>query len=134
MIRSLTGEPVSHVAFQYGDFILHSTLCGPEIRTAGWGRQHYEVLFEVELHSSPERLMSVMDRVDRKGYDFSGLLYLGLRYMMKKYLRMSLPKANLWDCSGMLTCVEFATLVIDSKADPMLTPFGLCRRLGGKPA
>jgi hypothetical protein len=135
MIRFLTGEPVSHVAFVVDDFIIHSTLFGPEIRTLQWAEAHYEVLFEKPVpESSRARILSVMTNYDSHSYDFTGLLYLGIRYAMKKYLRLSLPKANLWQVSGMLTCVEFATVAVDAHEESMLTPFGLCARLKAEPA
>jgi hypothetical protein len=53
-------------------------------------------------------------------YDFTGLLYMGLRYLLP-----FLPRHNLWAISGSFLCTELITEVIDGEEDPDITPYNL---------
>jgi hypothetical protein len=81
------------------------------------------------LHS----LGKVLEDTEGRSYDYTGLLYLGLRYYAKRYLGVSLPKVNLWQISGMFTCTEFVTKVLSGKEDSLITPYQLFLLLGGNP-
>lgn len=133
-ITNLTGEPCSHVAIQVGEFIIHSSLRGPEITTMEKFYATRRVVCRIKadrflLHS----LLQLLARTNKQGYDYLGLLYLGIRYYLRGKLGIPLPKANLWQISGMWTCTEFVSKAILGKADSMITPWKLYLLLGGKP-
>lgn len=133
-IIKLTGEPCSHVAIQVGEFIIHSSLYGPEVITLEQFLETRQVVGRVRadrflLHS----LLRLISKVDHQGYDYLGLLYLGVRYYLRGKLGIPLPKVNLWQISGMWTCTEFVSKALLGEADSMLTPYQLYLKLGGKP-
>lgn len=119
-IRFLTEEPVSHVALRFGELVVHATAFG--VTACPYLDIAHKVVYAVDSpHLSPDEALSKR----RSLYDYGALLYLGLRYLLKKYLKISLPKANLWAASGMYTCTEFATQMLDGEPDSLITPFQL---------
>jgi hypothetical protein len=134
-IRYLTREPMSHVAIESNGWVIHSSIWGPEIRTLVDFTAHYNIVAEVELpvEVSPARAYALISKYDRRLYDYSCLVFLGLRYVALRYLGISLPKVNLWQISGMYTCTEFVSELVFGYEDSLITPYGLYHKLGGKP-
>jgi len=129
MICAVTNEPVSHCAIKVGDFVLHSTIGGPEIRTFEYFCSRNEIVSSVQVPVSERVAVRWMTRLDSKWYDYAALAYLGMRYAAKVWLGIPLPKANLWRVSGMYMCTELVTTVLFEKADAMLTPYQLYLKL-----
>jgi hypothetical protein len=128
-IRFLTNEPVSHVAIQLDEFVVHSTIFGPEVRSINYFNRHNKTIFYIDIPKSSANLSTILDNYDTKFYDYACLIYLGIRYMLLRYMRISLPKVNLWNISGMYTCTELATALLFDKPDPMITPYKLYLKL-----
>lgn len=128
-ICSVTKEPVSHCAIRVGDFVLHSTICGPEIRTFEYFRNKNEIIASIQVPLDSKAAISWMTRMDDTGYDYLALAYLGIRYTCKVWLKLPLPKANLWRVSGMYMCTELVTAILFEKADALLTPYQLYLKL-----
>lgn len=124
-IRYMTREPVSHVALQIGDLVVHSTLFGPEVRSINYFNKKYKIVYTVDLPDSHISVAPVLDRYDKRAYDYWCLVYLGMRYAALRALGIALPKVNLWEVSGMYTCTEFVTGILLEKPDSMITPYGL---------
>lgn len=118
IIRKLTGEPVSHCAVEFGNYVAHSSFSGTILEYSEDFRRRNKVLFELEM---PE--IDVIFR-EKKGYDFGGLLYLALRFLLKK-INIRLPKKNLWETTGMYLCTEFITFLLHKEEDSMITPYQL---------
>ena len=127
MIRGLTKEPVSHCAVRVGSWVIHSTIFGPEIRTHKSFIENSEVVFCTEIDVSEEKIAELITRLDHRAYDYPALIYLALRYIFRW-----LPKANLWNTSGMYLCTELVTEMIYGKADSMITPYGLYKKIQSK--
>jgi hypothetical protein len=127
-IRYLTKEPASHIALCQGSFVFHSTFTGMEITTTDefFRTRKLVASCDVDKFSYP-LLMETLSR--KHSYDFPGLLYLGLRYLCKRYLGVKLPKANLWNISGIYTCTEFVTRVVFGMEDTLITPYQLYLKL-----
>ena len=127
LIRRITGEPVSHCAIQVGSFVVHSNFFGVHIEPISVFLEKSRVVFSVEIASNHQKLMKSLSTNWHHPYDFGALLYLGLRYLCPL-----LPKANLWQSSGMFMCTEWVTTVILGKQDSLLTPYQLYLRLNKK--
>jgi hypothetical protein len=128
LICRLTREPVSHCAIQVGDHVIHSTLEGTKIEHIDTFSTHRAIVCSVKLDVDLNGEVA-----HHKSYDYLGLLYLGLRYFARDYLGIRLPKYNLWQITGMYTCVEFVSRELVGKEYSMMTPYQLYLYLGGKP-
>jgi hypothetical protein len=124
LIRRITGEPVSHVALYCNGWIIHSTGRGVTVELPQTFERHSEVVYSVEVSLDWNRVLSALSRYGHARYDFGGLLYLGMRYLIP-----FLPRKNLWQTSGMFLCTEWVTEVLDGKPDSMISPYGLYLRL-----
>jgi len=135
-IRYLTGEPISHVALRCGDTVVHSHFKGVESITWEECQTRYEVVYSLNVRPQPSSpaasLLEVVGKYDKASYDYLGLIWLGARYLCKRYLGWSIPKVNLWQVSGMFTCTEFVTHVVDGEQDSLVTPYQLYKRLSKK--
>lgn len=127
LIRFLTREDVSHCAIESGPVVYHSNLLGGvHLETSKHFRSRNIVVYEVELADNLARLEHALDKYELAGYDYLGLIYLGLRCVLR-----FLPKANLWQSSGMLLCTEWAQEVIEGEMDSSMTPYQLYKHLKG---
>lgn len=131
-ICRLTKEPVSHVALQFGKFIVHSNLLGIHIEWAENFKKHSQVVFSIHMRTDNIKLSTLMSQYEWKMYDFGAMLFLGLSLFLRNTFKIPLPKANLWQSSGMFLCTEFVTKVIDDEADSMITPYKLYLKLYDK--
>lgn len=124
MIIGLTKEPASHCAIKIGPWVVHSTLLGPEIRTYKSFIKKTEIVFRAPVEIDEDKVIGLITRLDHRLYDYAALLYLALRYVFRW-----LPKANLWNTSGMYLCTELVTELLYEKADPMITPYGVYKKI-----
>jgi hypothetical protein len=130
LICKLTREPVSHCAIQVGDHVLHSTLQGLKLEHISTFTKHRKIVCSVKLRVD----LGEEAAHPRSGtYDYLGLLYLGLRYFARDYLGIRLPKYNLWQITGMYTCVELVSKELTGEEYSMMTPYQLYLYLGGTP-
>lgn len=128
----LTNEPMSHVAIEMDDYVIHCALLGTQLVTKKHFCDTHEVVATIPMTKCSLRKILAMLEAD-SAYDYPGLLYLGLRYVLKRIFGWSIPKVNLWAISGIYTCTEFVTKVISPTEDSMITPYQLYLKLGGKP-
>lgn len=120
------------MAIELEDYVIHSTLTGTAIITKKHFLDSHTIVAKLPMDKC--RLRSILAMLEEDStYDFPGLLYLGLRYLLKRVFGWSIPKVNLWSLSGIYTCTEFVTKVISSSEDSMVTPYQLYLKLGGKP-
>ena len=126
LIRSVTGEDVSHCAIQVDNYIIHSNLKGLHIESLEdfMGAPGVEIVHTIDLESDYQKILLLFCRYQHSMYDFGGLLYLGLRAMIPV-----LPKANLWQSTGMFLCTEWVTEYVESSPDSSITPYKLFLRL-----
>lgn len=124
LIRNITKEDCSHVALYDGIHVLHCTFTGVKLQTLAEFQKHNKVLHTVALAAPTPNCRTLYEQYKNSRYDFGALCYLGLRYLIPY-----LPKANLWQTSGMFLCTEFATKVIDHKENSLLTPHQLYDQL-----
>lgn len=133
IIRFITHEPVSHVALRVDDYIIHSSVWGPEIRTYEYFMNHNVIVYSLPIPNTHKQQLPlhIMSQVDARGYDWGALIYLGLRYAMLRAFKIKLPKANLWEASNMFICTELVSNLLGEKPDAMMTPYGLFNKLYG---
>lgn len=127
LIRYVTGEPVSHCALLWdGLVVTHMTLEGFRVTAYGSFADGQEIIYRVPV----EQTMLTGDffkKYGRARYDYGALLYLGLRAVLP-----FLPKANLWQTTGMFLCTEFVTQSLYGEEDSLITPYKLYERISGK--
>lgn len=138
LIMELTGESVSHTVIRNGNFVYQSSFSGVEqVRTNDF-LSKYTVGFSLcpsvygryRLNDDlVERLIERVVKLRGTPYDFPSLLYLGLRYSLFNAFKISIPKKNLWQVSGLFLCTEFVEDVIGINTDSMITPYKLYLKL-----
>lgn len=131
-IRDVTGEPVSHCAIEIPErkIVIHSNIKGVHIQSSYTFRKQNKIVLELEGKEfyGPSFIDQVLAKDEFRSYDFSAFVFLGLSLAARKYLKLPLPKSNLWDTTGML-CTEWVTNVVDRKTNAMITPYKLYLRL-----
>lgn len=138
-IKDLTGDPVSHVALEFPNLgiIVHSNLLGLHIEWASHFREGHIIKYEIEIPSTPEedkeKLTKFLDKYEFTMYDFGALLFLGMIFLIRKYVKIPMPKQNLWQMTGMFMCTEWATDYVYNEEDSMIRPYTLYLKLGGQP-
>ena len=119
LIRKITGEDCSHVAILQDGHVIHCDFTGVHLVTLEEFTKHSQIVHEAKLDQSID-MKAVYEKHRHAWYDFGALSYLGLRYLFP-----FLPKANLWQTTGMYICSEFVTEVVTGHEDSMITPYGL---------
>jgi len=126
-------EPISHVAIQLGEFVFHSNLLGVHIETAKRFTATCDVIYYLEApEGTPQMLLQAIDLYDGDVYDFGAFIFLGICLWLNRRFNVPMPKRNLWSDRNAFLCTEWATAVINHKADSMITPFGLYLELKEK--
>lgn len=138
-IIGATKEPCSHVALEFPELgiVVHSNLLGVHIEWAHTFRQHIQVIHVLkslkpednDIIAENSKLDNLLDKYEWSWYDFGGLLFDGLLMLSRTYLKIPLPKTNLWQSSSMFMCTEWVSEWIDGKQDSMITPEGLYQKL-----
>lgn len=131
---NVTEEDVSHTVLCFPDLqiVVHSNLLGLHIESIAGFVKHSEVVYSVDIKSKEgdtERLMSLLAEYEWSMYDYGALIFLGLTLALRRYLKIPLPKSNLWQSSGMFLCVGWITKYVFDKEDDMITPYKLYRKL-----
>lgn len=124
IIRYLTAEPVSHCAIRFEELVIHCNLLGVQIAPYREFAEKCEIIYSVEAHKELYLVFDLAYKYWEAKYDLGGLLYLGLRCLCPW-----LPKANLWQNTGMFLCTEFITEFLEGEEDHMTTPYQLYKRL-----
>lgn len=133
LIMAVTDEPVSHVILEFGEFVIHSNLLGLHVESKESFYKTSFPVFSVDCHDLEEHpLFHLLASEEHSLYDFGAFLFLGISLLARHYLRIPLPKSNLWQATGMFICTEWITRVIDQKEDSMITPYKLYLRLNSK--
>lgn len=130
-ICGVTGEPVSHVAIRIGSLIIHSNLRGVHLESAITFLNNCKVIYTVPCITREHKILNVLANSEFSCYDVGGLLFAGLALLARHYLKIPLPKVNLWQSSGAFLCTEFVSEAISVEQDAMITPYGLYLKLIG---
>lgn len=132
LIRSITNESVSHCAIEIPEqnIVIHSTIYGVHIESAINFRKHNKIIYELEStkYYNESFINIIISNNEFKLYDIPAFLFIGFSLILKKYLKIPMPKSNLWNTTGML-CTEWVTTVVSKKSDPMITPYKLFLKL-----
>jgi len=132
-IRDVTNEPVSHVALEFPEWniIVHSNLLGLHIEWADHFKSECEIIYilEADFQDDKERLGRLLDQYELSFYDFGALFFLCGAILAKRYLKLPLPKTNLWQSSGMFLCTEWVTEYVTGEEDSLITPYKLYVKL-----
>ena len=141
LIRKLTGEPVSHVAFCFDDaMVMHINLAGFHIETIEKFEKKAKIVLEVERDITTfdeELVYQKLLPLRHVKYDYGAFLYWGLRTFLRRSFRVPMPNKNKWAAKSKLWCIELAEglrpqLVIapDVKLDA-ITPYQFYKILKG---
>ena len=132
LIRTVTGEPVSHCAIKYHSIVIHSSFSGVNVERYDSFCLHSQVVFEVPVEDRPEILEALLADTDTAMYNLPGLIWSGLSLLAHKVFPWIVPKRNLWKITGMYMCTEFVTKFLYGEEDSMITPYKLYLRLIGQ--
>ena len=132
-IMKATGEPVSHVALLVDKhWVVHSNLRGVHVQYYTHFLQSYDVVACTFVLETSLPVQKALTSKSFKGYDLFALAWLGLRYLLKMLFGWRIPKANLWQVTGMYLCTEWVSYVLEGEEDSTTTPFQLLRRYQDK--
>lgn len=129
LIRATTREDISHCGVLLDGYVLHSNFLGLQCEKLSFFKKHSTVVYRVPISfPSPD----ILDKIAKLHlaprpffYDFGAMLFLFISLMLRNYLRIPLPKSNLWASTGMYLCTELITDIIHDREDAMLTPYKL---------
>lgn len=130
-----TEEPCSHVALDFGWFIVHSNLRGVHIQHSSTFYKFSETvsaLVSTQISSESRdmsKLENMLEKYEFSLYDIFGMLFLALTLLARRYLKLPLPKSNLWQSTGMFLCTEWVASFLDISENSMLTPWKLREKL-----
>lgn len=123
IICKVTGEPVSHCAVQWNQWVIQANFLGVHIELLSTFQKSSQIIDSIEVPEDSTRLMDSLAQSEGAWYDFLGMFYLGLKCILPW-----LPKKNLWHTSGMFMCTGWVTDVLGDE-DDMITPYQLYTKL-----
>lgn len=137
MITNITKEAPSHCALDFGWFVVHSNLLGVHMQWGSTFRKQCDLIYSLERTEEGlfqdlkdmSTLGKVLNKYEFSFYDFGAFLFLGFSLLLRSWLKVPLPKANLWQATGLFLCTEWVSEVVDSEEDSMITPYGLYKKL-----
>ena len=132
LISKVTGEPESHVAIELDmGIVVDSSALGISLKPTKHFRSKTEVLRELVpvQRRNDKQVFEKVETYYGKFYDYGALAYLALVFTLRNYLKIPIPKSNLWQSSGLYMCTEFVAEVVTEKNDPMITPTKLGDKL-----
>lgn len=137
---NITKEDISHIAILITlagkKFVIHSNLLGVHIETYESFIKHSKIIYTLEKKNSSKdtrKILNLLAEYEWSSYDFGAVIFLGISLLLRRYLKIPLPKSNLWQSTGMFMCVEWVSKYIDLKEESMLTPKKLYYTLLDKP-
>lgn len=132
-IQLVTGEPVSHVALQMGDWVLHSNWRGVHAQSfQGFLKQNQVIEMLPVTYVSRQRVMQVFHDREMKPYDLLGIVGFTFHLAMRRYLPWITPKINLLEQTSMDFCVELVQHMLSRPLDSLVTPYQLFQQLKGE--
>ena len=135
LITTATGESTSHVVVKYGNFIIHSNLKGVHVESYHTFIKNSTIVKalaeapEGEASNRALKVMAALEKYENSWYDLGALFFIGFSLFLRNYLKIPMPKSNLWNASGMFICTEFVSMAVEGKTDSMVTPLGLFYKL-----
>lgn len=113
LIRSLSGEDVSHFAIEIdGRYVFHSNFYGAHLKWRSTFVKHVEVIHQIEMPLTPEQeeliYLELINRFDEQTYDWGAFAYLSWRLVLHRFLGKEPPTRNIWSSSRGLLCTELA--------------------------
>lgn len=131
LICKVTGEPVSHVSIYdpIEQAVYHSSFAGVEKLPVKKFLEMQEKVIFFPINIEAYQVQKKFAKYQRSWYDVGALLFLGLSLTLRRYLKIPLPKSNLWQATGMFLCTEWVSEVINDKEHSMITPWGMYQEL-----
>lgn len=132
LIKAVTREDVSHCGILIDGYVFHSNFLGLQMEPLSKFKRHSRIIYRVQVTPVPdmmEKLHSLYTCRNFVLYDFGAILFLATALSLRNYLRIPLPKSNLWASTGMYLCTELVTDIIYDREDAMLTPYKLYKKL-----
>lgn len=118
---------MSHVVIEYNGLVFHSNFFGVHAIPLEQFLRKAEVVEILETDLKWRELMTTFNKYWHAKYDFLAFAHLGARALLRK-LGLKLPKANLWQVTGMFLCTEWVSRTLDG-TERTLIPEQLYERL-----
>ena len=130
LIRWGLEEPVSHVAMEVENLVLHSTWDGVDIDHIHTFLETREIVCSVEIPELGwEKMLEIARKYEGRSYDFVGLLLFAGAALSRKFFGTPLPKYNTWNQKEAFLCTEIATMALFGRENGIITPYELYLRL-----
>ena len=118
---------MSHVVIEYNGLVFHSNFWGVHAMPIEQFLQKATVIQVIETDLTWRELMTTFNKYWHSKYDFLAFAHVGVRALLKK-AGLKLPKANLWQVTGMFLCTEWVSRTLHG-TEQTLTPEQLFERL-----
>lgn len=118
---------MSHVVIEYNGLVFHSNFWGVHAIPIERFLEKAKVIEIVEIDLTWRELRTNFNKYWHARYDFLAFLHLGVRAVLRR-AGLKLPKANLWQVTGMFLCTEWVTRTLHG-TERTLTPEQLYERL-----
>lgn len=126
LIRKLTGETVSHVAFIYMGNVYHSNHKGATICSLTKFKEDSEIVYRLKLPRKYELCFHYQfARLEGSNYDLPAALYAGWRIFLNRYFKVGYPPVNKFNFKEAYMCTELAQKVLKIDVDSFITPHAL---------
>jgi hypothetical protein len=137
VIRSLTGEDISHVALETGEgVVVHSTFSNIHIDTVEHFRHNNEIVRSYQYVGPGSSALWEKRALSLEGghYDYLAFFGTGFRLLMLKTVGWAVPALAHWATKGTYMCTEFVdTIIGDRESNGQITPGQLEMQLRSKP-
>jgi len=123
-------ETPSHTAILVNNkWVIESTL-ESGFRVIGYRKwlQLNEIVYSSTTNLSWDFVKKRTKKLKGKKYDYFGVIYLGWRVLLLKYLNISKPKKNLFDHKDKYFCTEVVGNLMDINCQ-MITPIELLNKI-----
>lgn len=125
LVQKVLGEEASHIALRVGRFVIHSNIRGLHIEPLSHFLVNNKIADRISIKADKVLLEKLLDERWGSCYDYGAFLFMGLSFLARRYLRLPLPKRNLWQTSGMYLCTGWVSKYYFGRELEMLTPLGL---------
>ena len=132
LIRDITKEPISHIALQVGDHVIHSDRRGVVMDKLSDFVKKNGIICSARprtyfyVKQVTKYIQKTFPKYIGRKYDFFALWFMAFRFILRLWFKIPLPKDNLWNVSNMYICTELVNDIAGLEAEAaMLTPLGL---------
>lgn len=112
IIRSLTGEDISHVALEMDGIVIHARFDGVEIEGLPHFLEHNEIVRAYSVVGDNRKRFWEAMLLEGSKYDYKAFFSIGLRLILRKSLGIVIPSLSDWAIRRQYICTEFVDTIL----------------------